>query len=62
MNENMSREMRFPTMRYVREAKCSDKPRQEISNNVVCARSKCSDKPAHTHSRIRAFASRLNIL
>ena len=33
-------------------------PRHEISNNVVCATSKTSDQPA----RIRAFASRLNIL
>ena len=36
--------------------------RLEISNNVVCATSKASDQPAHTHSLIRAFASRLNIL
>ena len=28
-------------------------------NNVVCATSKASDQPAHTHSLIRAFASRL---
>ena len=34
----------------------------EISNNVVCATSKASDQPAHTHSLIRAFASRLSIL
>ena len=33
-----------------------------ISNNVVCATSKASDQPTHTHSLIRAFASRLNIL
>ena len=37
-------------------------PQHEISNNVVCATSKASDQPAHTHSLIRAFASRLNIL
>ena len=37
-------------------------PVHEISNNVVCATSKASDQPAHTHSLIRAFASRLNIL
>ena len=37
-------------------------PRHEISNNVVCVTSKVSDQPAHTHSLIRAFASRLNIL
>ena len=33
----------------------------EISNNVVCVTSKGSDQPAHMHSLIRAFASRLNI-
>ena len=33
--------------------------RLEISNTVVCATSKASDQPAHTRSRIRAFASRL---
>ena len=37
-------------------------PRQEISNNNVCATSKASDQPAHTRSLIRAFAGRLNIL
>ena len=37
-------------------------PRNEISNNVVCATSKASDQPAHTGSLIRAFTSRLNIL
>ena len=37
-------------------------PRHEVSNNVVCATSKASDKPAHSHSLIRAFASRLNII
>ena len=36
--------------------------RHEISNSVECATSKGSDQPAHTHSLIRAFASRLNIL
>ena len=34
----------------------------EISNNVLCATSKASDQPAHMHSLIRAFASRLSIL
>ena len=34
----------------------------EISNNVVWATSKASDQPVHTHSLIRAFASRLDIL
>ena len=34
----------------------------EISDNVVCVTSKGSDQPAHTRSRIRAFASPLNIL
>ena len=37
-------------------------PRDEISHNVVCATSKGSDQPAHTHSLIRAFSSRLNNL
>ena len=37
------------------------KPRHAISSNVVCATSKGSDQPAHMHSLIRAFASRLNI-
>ena len=37
-------------------------PQQEISNNAVLATSKASDQPAHMHSLIRAFASRLNIL
>ena len=37
-------------------------PRNEISNNVVCATSKASDQPANTRSLIRAFASRLDIL
>ena len=34
----------------------------EISNNDVCATSKASDQTVHTHSLIRAFASRLSIL
>ena len=37
-------------------------PRQEITNNVVCATSKSSDHNAHTHSLVIAFASRLNII
>ena len=37
-------------------------PVHEISNNVVCATSKTSNQPAHTHSLVRAFASRLSIL
>ena len=37
-------------------------PRHGISNSVVCATSKALDQPAHTHSLIRAFASRLSIL
>ena len=37
--------------------------RHAIFNNVVCETNKASsDQPAHTHSLIRAFASRLNIL
>ena len=39
-----------------------DEPRHKISNNVVCATSNSTDQPGHTHSLIRAFASRLNIL
>ena len=39
-----------------------NEPRIEISNNVVCATSKGSDQPAHMHSLIIAFASRLKIL
>ena len=37
-------------------------PVHEISNNVVCATSKASDQPAHKHSLLRTFASRLSIL
>ena len=37
-------------------------PQRKISNIMVCATSKASDQSAHTHSLIRAFASRLNIL
>ena len=44
------------------DSKITFEPRHEISNNVVCATSKASDQPAHAHSLIRAFASRLNIL
>ena len=44
------------------ELKRSYEPVHEISNNVVCATSKASDQPAHTHSLIRAFASRLSVL
>ena len=40
----------------------SNEPVREISNNAVCATSKALDQPAHTHSLIRAFACRLNIL
>ena len=38
-----------------------NEPQHEISNNVVYVTSKGLDQPAHTHSLIRAFASRLNI-
>ena len=34
-------------------------PKYEISNNVVCASTKGLDQPAHLHSLIKAFASRL---
>ena len=44
------------------ESKNTFEQQHEISNNVVCGTSKGSDQPAHTHSLIRAFASRLNIL
>ena len=37
-------------------------PVHEISNNVLCATSKASYQPVHSHSLIRAFASRLSIL
>ena len=37
-------------------------PLHKISNNVVCTTSKVSDQPVHTHSLIRVFAGRLNIL
>ena len=40
----------------------NNEPVHEISNNVVCATSKSSDQPVRTHSLIRAFARRLNIL
>ena len=54
-----SRDMRLPTIWYVRPAKAqtslaiqpvplSKEPRHEISNNMVCATSKGSDQPAHT--------------
>ena len=41
---------------------CTSEPVHEISNKLVCATSKASDQPAHTHSLIRAFASRLSIV
>ena len=37
-------------------------PAHEITNNKVCATSKATDQPAHKHSLIRDFASRLSIL
>ena len=37
-------------------------PKYEISNNVVCARTKCLDQPVHMRSLIRAFASRLKTI
>ena len=36
--------------------------RHKISNNVAYSTNKGSDQPAHMHSLIRAFASRLSIL
>ena len=44
------------------EQSLSFEPRHLISNNVICATSKASDQPAHTHSLIRAFVIRLNII
>ena len=38
------------------------KPKVHMSRNVVCATSKAPDQPVHTHSLIRAFVGRLNIL
>ena len=46
----------------ISECSIKIKPVHEISNNVVCATSKASDQPAHTHSLIKALASRLCIL
>ena len=40
----------------------TDEPGHVIFKNVVRETNKRSDQPAHTHSLIRAFASRLNIL
>ena len=40
----------------------TNEPRNEISNNVVCATNKASDQPGHMGSLIRAFASPLNVL
>ena len=45
-----------------KRVKSSNEPQHEISNKVVCVASKGSDQPAHMHSLIRAFASRLDIL
>ena len=39
----------------------TNEPWHEIPNNV-CATSKASDQPAHKHSLVRGFASRLNII
>ena len=42
----------------------NDHPSRDMRflNNEVCLTSKATDQPAHTHSLIRAFTSRLNIL
>ena len=40
----------------------TNEPRNEISNNVVCATNKASDQPGHMGSLIRAFGSPLNVL
>ena len=52
---------RFISILETKKSKANE-PQHKISNNVVCATSTGSDQPAHTHSLIRAFASRLNIL
>ena len=43
-------------------ATLANEHRHEISNNMEFATCKDSDQPAHTHSLIRTFASRLNII
>ena len=40
----------------------TNEPQHEISNNMVHVTGKGSDQAVHTHSLIRAFASRLNFL
>ena len=40
----------------------TNEPGHDSSNNVLCATSKALDQPAHAHSLIRAFASRLKNL
>ena len=60
----LTNEQRKTLSKDIDEKTTTNKPRLEISNNVVCATSKDSDQPAHTRSLIRAFAtcSRSNIL
>ena len=47
---------------FINSEQCIYEPKHDICNNVVCVTTKGSDQPAHTHSLIRAFASRLFIL
>ena len=60
-----NRQVHFIALSFIADSSAGQnmyEPRNEISNNVVCATSKGSDLPAHTRSLIRALASRLNIL
>ena len=50
------------TGKLLRHLTITFEPVHEISNKLVCATSKASDQPVHTHSLIRALASRLSIL
>ena len=63
IKDNMDNSCLYSTQnKFYTSCKHATEPVHEISNNVVCATSKASDQPAHTHSLIRAFASRLSIL
>ena len=59
--QRINNESERPTLRPMPRKNIIE-PGHEISNNVVCETSKASDQPAHMHSLLRAFASRLNIL
>ena len=62
INANSKRRSAATCMSIDRSDRVKIEPVHEISNNVICATSKVSDQPAHTHSLIRTFASRLSIL